>query len=379
VVTTQLERQFIHLLGAKYAISFSYGRVALYAILKALDVAGKEVIIPAFCCTVVRDAIAWAGGKPVFVRINPKTFALDINNLTQSISSKTAAIIVIHYWGQVCPNFEEVLVLAKESKIDLIENAAHAFGAFYKGKMIGTFGRVAIFSLTKGFFNLGGGIAVTDDTDIAKRLYLIRSNKVANAYHSLLFKRAYDMWTFYKSVVNILIYDRVSNFILKKLFVDGPRKLLRGLSASKNHNYNCEYDTFCLSELKTGKLIDALALYQLKNFQRYVVKRVKIGQRLISELPDFCMDWTKYVVPGSHTFTYFPLFFKSGNLKAIIQQALRKGVMLRETWPAVQNYWDSQNTPDIQWIKNHVLIWQVTPLVTDKEVNKFISIIKGLG
>ena len=53
--------------------------------------------------------------------------------------------------------------------------------------------------------------------------------------------------------------------------------------------------------------------------------------------------------------------------------------MLRETWPAVQNYWDSQNTPDIQWIKNHVLIWQVTPLVTDKEVNKFISIIKGLG
>jgi len=102
VVTTQLERQFIHLLGAKYAISFSYGRVALYAILKALDVAGKEVIIPAFCCTVVRDAIAWAGGKPVFVRINPKTFALDINNLTQSISSKTAAIIVIH-WGKYVP------------------------------------------------------------------------------------------------------------------------------------------------------------------------------------------------------------------------------------------------------------------------------------
>ena len=115
------EKEFAEYIGAKFAIGTSYGRTALYLGLKAMDVKNMEVIIPAFICTVVRHAVTMAGGSPRFVDINIEDFNLNLDDLKQKISDKTKAIILTHYFGRVARNIEEVIQVAKENNIVLIE------------------------------------------------------------------------------------------------------------------------------------------------------------------------------------------------------------------------------------------------------------------
>ena len=153
---------------------FFKGRVALYALLKAIVIhPGDEVILPGFTCVVVPNAIIYLGGKPVYVDIGPKTFNIDTSKIESKITGKTTAIIAQNTFG-LSSDLDPILDIAKRYNLKVIEDCAHGYGGSYKGKTNGTVADAAFFSTqwSKPFSTGLGGIAVTNtnNPEIASKL-----------------------------------------------------------------------------------------------------------------------------------------------------------------------------------------------------------------
>jgi perosamine synthetase len=165
--------QFAKWNGSKYAFSFMGGRVALSAIIQALELkAGDEVIIPGYTCVVVPNAFKYAGVHVVYSDIELDTYALDVSKIEEKISSNTKAILIQHMYGLVSRDFMDILQIAEKYSLYVIEDCAHSTGVIYKNCRVGNFGHAAFYSSekTKVFSTIKGGIASTNDDEIAKRL-----------------------------------------------------------------------------------------------------------------------------------------------------------------------------------------------------------------
>ena len=135
---------------------------------------GDEVAVPVFTCTATNIPLLYIGAKPVFVDVDPKTLNISIDHLRTVVSSKTRAIVVVHYGGLPC-DMDEILALAAEFSIPVIEDAAHAVGATYRGKSIGEISDFTMFSFQaiKHITTGDGGLLSFRDAELlekAKRL-----------------------------------------------------------------------------------------------------------------------------------------------------------------------------------------------------------------
>jgi len=185
-----LERRIAELSATRAGVACASGTDALLLPLKALGLRpGDEVITPAFTFFATAGAIANAGGKPVFVDIDPDTFNLDPDAVAEAITPRTRAIVVVHLFGQMAA-LERLLPLAQAHGLALIEDAAQAIGSRRRidgtWRMAGELGWVGAFS----FFpskNLGGygdgGMMVTQDIALAERLGRLRLHGGAKQYH----------------------------------------------------------------------------------------------------------------------------------------------------------------------------------------------------
>ncbi len=178
-------------LSAKHCISCANGSDALYVSLLALDIGpGDEVITTPFTYIASSEAIDQAGAKPVFADIDLNTFNIDPKKLKEKINSKTKAIIVVHLFGQ-CAAMDEILGIAKEFNIKVIEDTAQAFGAVYYGGKFdaikaGTMGDIGTFSFypTKNLSCAGdGGLICTNSDELAKRLRRIKAHGSERRYY----------------------------------------------------------------------------------------------------------------------------------------------------------------------------------------------------
>jgi len=156
---------------------FYKGRVALYAILKALGIKpGDEVILPGFTCIVVPNAISYLTAMPIYVDINPETYNVNPQNIEGKITEKTKAIIVQHTFG-IPAELDKIIEIAKRYNLFVIEDSCHAIGSKYKGKEVGSFGDAAFFSsqwskpITTGL----GGWAIVNNLELKERLEAIYS------------------------------------------------------------------------------------------------------------------------------------------------------------------------------------------------------------
>ena len=179
------EKQFASFLGEHlHAFSFWKGRVALYAILRALDIqSGDEVILPAYTCVVVPNAIQLCGAKPVYVDINPTDYSIDSALVEDAITGKTRAILVQHTYGIPGP-LEAVLAIARKHDLFVIEDACHALGSRLNGKVLGTLGDAAFFSSqwSKPYTTGLGGMAVTAAPKIAGNIQRVKNNFLSPAF-----------------------------------------------------------------------------------------------------------------------------------------------------------------------------------------------------
>src|SRR5271154_2079925 len=175
----QFEKDFAKFCGAQHCIGFNSGTSALHVALLLLGVGpGDEVITTPFTFVATSWAISYVGAKPVYVDIDDATMNLDPKLVERVITPRTKAVMPVHLYGQPF-DIDPILEICRKHKLPLVEDAAQAHGAKYKGKIVGTFGDISCFSFYPGK-NLGacgeGGALVTNNTAYDQRARALRDH-----------------------------------------------------------------------------------------------------------------------------------------------------------------------------------------------------------
>jgi dTDP-4-amino-4,6-dideoxygalactose transaminase len=180
------EVEFAAYCGVKYCIGVASGTDALQLALLACGIGqGDEVITVAHTFVASALAIAATGATPVFVDINPQTYTLDPEQLAGAISARTRAILPVHLYGH-CADMDAIVAFAAQRNLYVIEDAAQAHGASYKGRKAGSMGQLGCFSFypTKNLGACGdAGAVVTNSPDLAEWLRRLRNYGESSRYH----------------------------------------------------------------------------------------------------------------------------------------------------------------------------------------------------
>jgi len=172
----EFEKNFAAFVGARYALAVNSCTAALHLALDAIGLkSGDEVLLPTLTFTATAEVVTYFGAKPVLVDSEPEYFNLDPDDLSKRLTRRTKAILPVHFAGHPC-KMDEVLEFADRNGLAVVEDAAHAFPAKYKGRNVGTLSPLTAFSFyaTKTLTTGEGGMIVTDDQDLAARMTLMR-------------------------------------------------------------------------------------------------------------------------------------------------------------------------------------------------------------
>ena len=174
--TRQFEEAFARAHGAPFAVAVSSGTAALEIILRAIGVAGTDVVVPTNTFAATAFAVRRAGGRPVFADIGPETFALTRATVAAALTERTKAVILVHVGGLIPGDIDEIRVLCAQRGVALVEDAAHAHGSLLGGRHAGSFGVAAAFSFypTKVITAGEGGMIVTSDERIRDEALIYR-------------------------------------------------------------------------------------------------------------------------------------------------------------------------------------------------------------
>jgi len=171
------EQEFAAWTGTRHAVGVSTGTAALHLALRAAGVGpGDEVITSPFTFVASAAAILYAGARPIFADINPRTYNIDVSLIRAAITQRTRALMPVHLYGQPA-DMEAIMALATERKLVVVEDAAQAHGALAGSRHAGSFGAFGCFSFypTKNLGACGeGGIVVTGDDAHARTLRMLR-------------------------------------------------------------------------------------------------------------------------------------------------------------------------------------------------------------
>ena len=178
-VTSKFEAEFAAYCGVDHCVSLNSGTSALHLALRCLDVGpGDEVVTVSMTFIATAWAISYVGGTPVFVDIDAVRRTLNPDKLEAAITSRTKAIIPVHLYGMPA-EMDRIMAIAERHGLPVIEDAAQAHGARYRGRRVGQFGQIACFSFYPSK-NLGaygeGGALITNDASIAHRARSLRDH-----------------------------------------------------------------------------------------------------------------------------------------------------------------------------------------------------------
>lgn len=183
---TRFENLIKDYVGAKFAVALNSCTAGLHLSLIALGIGpGDEVITTPFTFCATANAIIHSGAKPVFVDIDEKSMNIDVNKIEQAITGKTKAIIPVHFAGRPC-DMDTIHSIALKYNLKVIEDAAHAIGAEYKGKKIGGISDITCFSfyVTKNIVTGEGGMITTNDEKLADKIKILALHGMSrDAWH----------------------------------------------------------------------------------------------------------------------------------------------------------------------------------------------------
>ena len=168
---TEFERKFAEYCECKYGVAVCNGTIALHLALVSLGIGkGDEVIVPTFTMIASAFAVCYTGAIPVFVDADKESFNMDVAKIEEKITPKTKAIMPVHIFGKMC-DMDAIIALAKKYNLYIVEDAAEAHGAEYKGKKAGSCSDMAAFSFfaNKNITTGEGGMVVTNNEEIYQR------------------------------------------------------------------------------------------------------------------------------------------------------------------------------------------------------------------
>lgn len=215
----RFEQEFAGHIGAPFAATVSNGTVALHLALVALGIGpGDEVIVPTLTYIASANAVAYCGATPVFVDSLPGSWQISPGDIRRKITPRTRAIMPVHLYGGAC-DMDEILSVAREHDLFVVEDCAEAIGTYYKGRHVGTFGDIATFSFfgNKTITTGEGGMVVAKDPAVHERAVHFKGQGLAK-------NRQYwhDVIGFNYRMTNICAaigcaqLERVDHFLLQK-------------------------------------------------------------------------------------------------------------------------------------------------------------------
>jgi perosamine synthetase len=172
----EFERDFASFCGAREAVAVTSGTAALHLALVAVGVGpGDDVLVPSLTFVATANAVRYCGATPVFVDSDRATWCMQPSGLDELVTSRTKAIVPVHLYGHPC-DMDPILEVARRHEIAVVEDAAQAHGAEYRGHRVGTLGAIGCFSFygNKIITTGEGGMCVTDDPHLAERLRSLR-------------------------------------------------------------------------------------------------------------------------------------------------------------------------------------------------------------
>lgn len=178
---TKFEEEFAKYIGVKYALTTSNGTVALHLALVSLGIKqGDEVLVPDLTFVATANAVAYTGATPVFVDVDPETWCIDPEDIKRKITPRTKAIIPVHLYGHPA-DMDAIKELADEYDLFVIEDAAEAHGAEYKGKRVGSLGTCGVFSFygNKIITTGEGGMMTTNDENLYEKAKYLRDHAMS--------------------------------------------------------------------------------------------------------------------------------------------------------------------------------------------------------
>ena len=180
----EFENEFAKYVGVKEAIAVNSGTAAIHLPLESLNLNAGEVITTSFTFAATSNVIVLQNMKPVFVDIEPETYNIDPKKIEAAITTKTKAIMPIHYGGQ-CAEMDEINEIAGKHNIHVIEDAAPALGGIYKNRKAGTLSKISGFSFfpDKSITTGEGGMVTTNDNDLAEKCRILRKNGASKRYY----------------------------------------------------------------------------------------------------------------------------------------------------------------------------------------------------
>jgi len=174
----EFENLFARYVGVKYGVATSNGTVALHLALVALGIGPHdEVIVPDLTFAATINAVLYVGAKPSIVDIDPNYWCLSPSSIREAITPRTKAIIPVHLYGHPC-DMDAIMEIAERYGLYVIEDAAEAHGAEYKGRKVGSFGHVSCFSFygNKVITTGEGGMCLTNDKELAEKMKILRDH-----------------------------------------------------------------------------------------------------------------------------------------------------------------------------------------------------------
>lgn len=345
--TILFEEMFKNYIGCKHALAVNSCTSALHLSLVCAGIkAGDEVITTPFTFVATANVIVHQGAKPVLVDIQPDTYNLDPAKIEEKITKKTKAIIPVHYGGHPC-DMDEILKIAKKHNLIVIEDAAHAVGASYKGKKIGTIGDFTCFSFyaNKNLTTAEGGMITTNNSEWAKKLKTMRLHGIsANA------------WNRYSSEGS-WFYDV--------------------LYAGYKYNMN--------------DVLAAIGIQQLKKFERMQKRRNEIAKRYnegFKDTPELILPAARTYV--EHAWHLYPVRLKDGTLKIsrneFISELKKENIGTSVHFIPVHMHQYYKKTfgfkegelPVAENAYRQIISLPIFPSMTDSDINDVLSAVKKI-
>ncbi|MBZ4645361.1 MAG: perosamine synthetase [Petroclostridium sp.] len=340
----QFEEKLKEVTGAEYAVAIANGTAALHAACFAAGIQeGDEVITSPITFAASANCVLYMGAKPVFADIDPATYNIHPDEIRKKITKKTKAIIPVHFTGQPC-DMDEIIKIAKEYDLMVIEDGAHALGAEYKGKKIGSIGDMTTFSFhpVKHITTGEGGAITTNDKKLYERLLLFRAHGITR--EKALLTRDEGSW-YYEQ--HLLGYNYRITDIQAALGISQLGKLESFLR--KRREYSTIYN-------QAFSQVDGIIIpLQLENtnsaWHLYIIQlelsKLRVGRRdIFEELRQRNIGVNVHYIPVY----YHPYYQKLGYQKGLcpIAEALYESIITLPLYPKMSEQ-------DIQYIIQNVI------------------------
>ena len=318
---TQLEEEMSTLIGAKHCICVPQARVGIYLALREYIQPGQKVILSPYTIVDVINMVICAGGIPVFADIDQETCNISPTSIENLIDEKTGAVMITHFYGLAC-DMARIQQICTTNKIPLLEDAAQSFGSKIDNKWVGTIGDMGIFSfgMYKNITSYLGGMLVTDDTAIAKKISATLDTFPVQPTMPLLKKVLHSIAT--DIATSPIIFKNLTYWIFRFGYLNNIQAINNKTTIDSNPQIKREIPKSYLCKL--SPLQAKLVQRQLGHLQAHTTKRIetaKLYHEQLSEIKELTLPPLR--TDGTHVYSYFPIQYADRD--KLVRYALRNG------------------------------------------------------